>query len=164
MEDEYFFQLLSSGDQEATFNKCGYSKSKTSWWRTGSWAWAYSKDHQVFKFSTWLQSTYAAIFLSTDTDCNEQGTAATGQSFLRMLSFLLLENFEREGDIIIEFFFHGIFIDTSKFSVVKQENLHDALLNCRLSPFVAVNILELSDAIFNSVQITHSTSTCSKRR
>ena len=55
-------------------------------------------------------------------------------------------------------FLNDIFSDTSKFSVVKQANLHDALSRGCLSLFVAVNNLEQPDASFNSLQVPQSTS------
>jgi hypothetical protein len=61
-----------------------------------------------------------------------------------LLDFLLWEDTEMNGDIFGEFCFHDIFSDTRKLSVVKKANLHDALSNCCLSLFVAVNTLEQS--------------------
>jgi hypothetical protein len=93
------------------------------------------------------------IRLSADIDSNEERTVADGQRILRGLDCLLWEGSKGKGDIVSERFFHDIFSDTKKVSVVKQENLH-----CSLSPFVAVNILERPDANFNSFQVLHSTS------
>ena len=74
-----------------------------------------------------------------------------------MLAFFLLEDFAGEEDIFSECFFHDILSDTGKFSVVKEENLHDALPTCHLSLFFEVNILEHSDPGFKSIQVPHLT-------
>jgi len=60
------------------------------------------------------------------------------------------------GYIYSECFFHVIFSDTNKVSVVKQANLHDDLCSC-LSLFVAVNNLEHLDASFNSIRVHQPT-------
>ena len=100
----------------------------------------------------------AGIRLSADRDCDEQRASASGNRIVWMLAFLVRDDSELNGYIISECFFHDIFSDKSKFSIVKQTNLHDALSSCCLSLFVAVNNLEHFDAIFNSVQVSQSTS------
>ena len=76
---------------------------------------------------------------------------------MRMYAFVRWENSRWNGDIFSEGFFHDIFSDKSKFSVVKQANLYDALSRCCLSLFVAVNNLEQPDASFNLFQVPQST-------
>jgi len=74
-----------------------------------------------------------------------------------MSDFLLQENSRGKRNIFSECFFHNIYSDKIKFSVVKQANLHDPLSSCCLSLFVAVKNLEKPDATFNSVQVPQST-------
>jgi hypothetical protein len=112
----------------------------------------------VLNLTECLRVTKAGIRLYVDSDCNEELAAALGQICMRMFVFYLWEATEGNGDRFSGCFFHDNFSDTSKFSVVRQANIHYALSNCILSLFVAVNNLEHPDASFNSDQVPQSIS------
>jgi len=100
-------------------------------------------------FSGILRETEGGFRLSVDSDSKEQRAAAAAG-----YRYFTVRNVWRERR-----HFNGrFFSDTSKFSVLKQANRHDASSSCCLSLFVAINILEQSDANFNSVQVRQSSS------
>jgi hypothetical protein len=134
--------------------RCGHLEFKVLWWKKWIWVWSCKEDKEDFEFDWGIRVKEAGISLSADSDCNEKRAAATGQRIVRLLAFLVWEDSEEKGEIIIDWFFHDIFSDIYEFSVVKQTNFF--LIPC---PFVHALFWfqqifsEQPDAIFNSVLI-----------
>ena len=61
MKAEHFFNLLSSREKNESFNTCGYSEYKNSWWSSGTWVWAYS-SYCSLKFFLLVINNASEIF------------------------------------------------------------------------------------------------------
>lgn len=85
-----------SGAHPVTFVEIRNSK----FFDEGIWGWAYIEDK-----SEGIRGTQAVFRLSGDTDCNEELPAVAVQRIMRMLDFLLSENSERTGEILLVDFF-----------------------------------------------------------
>jgi len=132
----------------------GNSNSKPSWCSSRTWTWAYRKDREGFELEWGSSSDWSWHHAVCRHWLKRRASSISWTKNFEDAFFLPLRRLRREMRRFCECFSREAFSDTSKFTVVKQANCHDALSSCCLSRFFAVNNLDHPHVTFNSVQVT----------